>query len=169
MIALLERLIEERAEYTHWMSQKSTDEESRTKTETHLHYIKVLKETKAILAERMEPETAVGIQTESPHAEPTNKPSRTDNNNTHHKRKLSSTALHGTDRQKAAKMEATTPKPVPLFKGARPAPPSAATEKTQQTEWRQIVAKNCNSTTDNRWATAKKPMSYAAAARAIAA
>ena len=46
ILTLLDRLIEERAEYTYWMSQKSTDDTCRTATESHLYYIEVLKETK---------------------------------------------------------------------------------------------------------------------------
>ena len=166
MIPLLERLIEERSEYTYWLSQKYTGDEARIKTESHEHYIKVLEETKTILAERMEPEVGVEIHTESSHTKLTNKPSQT-NNDTPRKRKLSSTALHASDLKKAAKTEAPTPAPPPVSsKGAKPA---AATEKPQQVDWRRTVAKTCNGTTANKWATAKKPMSYAAAARAIAA
>lgn len=167
MLTLLDRLIEERAEYTYWMSQKSTDDISRTATENHLHYIEVLKETKTILAKRMELEATVTTRTESSHTKPTTKPSQT-NNSILGKRRAYSTTLHDSDQKKAAKTEATKATPAHvLFKGANPA---AATEKTpQQAEWRQIIANNCSSTTDNKGATAKKPMSYAAAARAITA
>ena len=164
MIELLDRLIVERAEYTYWMSHKSTDE-SRLITEKHLHYIQVLKETRTILAERMEPEASAVTHTKSPHARPTSEPPQT-NNSTLGKRKPSSTTLHGSDQKKAAKTEATTPKPPHVFKRANPA---VAAEKIQQADWRQIVAKNCNGTTDNKCAVAKKPMSYTAAARAITA
>ena len=162
MVTLLDRLIDERAEYTYWMSQISTDEAT---IKSHLHYIEVLKETKTILAEHMEPEATAATHTESPHARPITRPSRT-NNSTLGKRKPSSTTHHGSEQKKAAKTEATTPKPLHIFKGVNPA---AAAEKTQQAEWRQTVAKNCHSTTDNKCAAANKPMSYAAAARAITA
>ena len=165
MIALLDRLIVERAEYTYWMSQKSTDDKSRLIAENHRYYIEVLRETRTILAERVEPEATAATRTKSPHARPTSEPSQT-NDTTLGKRKPSSTTLHGSDQNKAAKTEATTPKPPYVFKRANPA---AAAEKIQQADWRQIVAKNCNSTTDNKCAAAKKPMSYTAAARAIAA
>ena len=165
MIALLDRLIDESAEYTYWMSQKSTDDISLVSTKKHLYYIEVLKETRTILAERMEPEANVALHTNLPPARPTNKPSQT-RNDTLGKRKSSFTNSHGSEQKKAAKTEATTPKPLHAFKGTNPA---AAAEKTQQAEWRQVVAKNCNSTTDNSCGAAKKPMSYAAATRAITA
>ena len=158
MVALLDRLIPERAEYTYWMSQKSTDERSHIINESHLYYIEVLKETRAILAEGIEPEATVVTYTELLYAKLTN--------NTLGKRKPSSTTHHGWEQNKAAKTEATTPTPLHIFKGANPA---AAAEKTQRAQWRQIVAKNCNSTTDNTGAAANKPMSNAAATRAVAA
>ena len=159
MITLLDRLIDERAEYTYWMSQKSTDDISLVSTKKHLYYIEVLKETRTILAERMEPEANVALHTNLPPARLTNKPSQT-RNDTLGKLKSSFTNSHGSEQKKAAKTEATTPKPLHAFKGT-------AAEKTQQAEWRQIVAKSCNSTTDNSCGAAKKPMSYSAAARAI--
>ena len=163
MVSLLNRLIDERAEYTYWMSQKCTNEIT---IQSHLYYIEVLKETKTILAERMEePEAIAATHMESPDARPTNKPSQT-SNNTLGKRKPSSTTFHDSDQKKAAKTEATTLKPLHVFKGANPA---ATAEKIQHAEWRQIVAKNCNGTTDNKRAAANKPMSYATAARAITA
>ena len=150
MVDLLDRLIEERTEYTYWMAQKATDPMSHTDTQRHLYYIQVLKETRTILAERMEPEVTC----------PTN-------NDILGKRKPScSTILHGSDQNKAAKTEATTSKPVHVFKKTTQA---VAVEKPQQLEWRRAVADNCNNTTDSRYAAKNKSVSYAGAARAIAA
>lgn len=148
MVSLLDRLIEERAEYTYWLSQKHTDDDSY---DNHLHYIKMLKETRTILAERMEPEATAATQADDTILG---------------KRRPSATTLAGSEQRKSAKTEATTPKPLHFGKRADPA---AAAEKIQRAEWRPIVAKNCNSTTDNRFAAGNKPMSKAAAARAITA
>ena len=162
MVALLDRLIDERSEYTYWMSQKSTDDTSSSSSESHQHFIKVLKETKTILVERMEPEATTAARQTCPIRSETTEKSPQTVTKTLGKRKISSNALHGSGQRKAAKTGATTPKPLHVLKATNS---STATHKKQQDEWRQVVVKSCDKEVEKTCAAATKPISYAAAAR----
>lgn len=147
ILALLERLIIDRTEYSHWMSRKSTDQLSKLSHERHIYYIQVLKEVKTILSERKESETTKPPQADSFNKETTAKVSARPEVPRSTKRKGSSTGMDNVDRKKAAKHSTTT-------------------QSQQQEEWRQVVADTCDKMAEKECAAAaNKPMSYAAALR----
>ena len=169
MLSLLERLIEERSEYTYWLSQKSATEGSKSAYESHHYYIKVLKETKTILAERMEPKASPVLQSTPSQAKAT-KPSSQTNTKTLGKRKASATALQASEQGKASKTESAACKPEQVKQ--MEVNQSASATSRHQANWRRMVAKNCSKTALNlpapAPATALRPLSYAAALRVTA-
>lgn len=151
MMSLLDGLIVERTEYSHWMSRKSSDHISQISDQNHTYYIQVLKQVKTILAERMELEAMGSKTTKSSQAEST-QPEKTANTSAHPdtpkagKHRGSSTGTVSSDRRKAAKHSTTT--------------------KTQrQEQWRQVVVDTCDKMAEKECVAAVKPMSYAAALR----
>ena len=151
ILALLDRLILERAEYSHWMSRKSTDDLSKLSNEKHIYYIEILSEVRIILRERMETgiETSSLAESRSP-AKTTRLPIQK-HNATLGKRKTSNTSLQGRDRTKAVKH-------------------SMATQNQQQEQLRKVVSDSCEKMADKSCApVAAKPMSYASALRVAVA
>lgn len=167
MMALLDRLIVERTEYSYWMSRKSTDDLSKFSNESHVYYIEVLKEVKVILAEHIEPQTTTSSQAGSPTlSETTNIPTQTPNP-TLGKRKVSSTSHQNPDRRKAMKTESTTSSPKHVLQ--KEAKHLTTTQRQQEKEWRHVVANSCNKMAEKDCAPVAKPMSYAAALRVAVA
>lgn len=163
ILELLDRLIIERSEYSHWMSRKSTDTLSKFANDSHTYYIEVLKDVKTILAEYTAPERKTSSQTMSPisagHAStPTRK-----NKPTLGKRKNRAISLQGPDGRKAVKTEPATSKLKQILR--EEVRQSTITQGQQHKEWRQMVADSCNNTADKRCTLVAKPMSYAAALR----
>ena len=151
MMSLLDCLIVERTEYSHWMSRKSSDHISQISDQNHTYYIQVLKEVRTILADRMELEAMGSETTKSSRAE-SSQPEKTANSSAHAnspefgKRRGSSTGMESSDRRKAAKHSITT--------------------KTQrQEQWRQVVVDTCDKMAKKECVAAVKPTSYAAALR----
>lgn len=121
MLSLLERLIVQRSEYTHWMSRKSTDNLAKISTENHIYYIKVLKEANIILAKHVEPETKALSKVKPPDsAEITKAPVQTHSRNLG-KRKVSAKGSQNTERGKAARLESTNTPPKHLLDDNRSA------------------------------------------------
>ena len=171
MLSLLERLIEERSEYTYWLSQKSATEGSKSAYESHHYYIKVLKETKTILAERMEPTASPVLQSTPSQGKAIKAPSQT-YTKTLGKRKASATTLQGSEQGKASKTESAASKSEKVKQ--RGANQSAAATSRHQANWRRVVANSCSKTALNLPAPAPapapalEPLSYAAASRVTA-
>ncbi len=117
------------------MSRKSTDEESQAKAKSHLHYIEVLKDVRAILIERKEQDA----HTASPTRTPTP---------TCRKRKEFSPTRQSTDSNKAIKTESTAPCP---------------DDKLTNGAWRQLIASGCEKPSTGKKTLVIKPASYAAA------
>ena len=115
------------------MSRKSTDEESQAKTKSHLHYIEVLKEVRAILVERKEQDAHTSSQTPNLGCR---------------KRKEFSPTRQSTDSNKAVKTETAAPNP---------------THKQTDGAWRQLIASGCEKPSTGKKSLAIKPASYAAA------
>ena len=135
-LALVDRVITERSEYTYWMSRKSTDQLSQASHDTHTYYIEVLKEVQTILAARTEPEKATP-------------------ENTLGKRKNSATKTQGWDQRKAAKTANSTTTPKHLLRK----------DEARQQQWRSAVTNSYDNVADKPHAPLPKPMSYAAACR----
>ena len=103
IMALLDRFISTRVEYSHWISLKSTDHLSKLSDENHKYYNTALKTVQSILTE-LEPETETSFQEHSPSApKTTSAPTQ--------RRQTSTTSLQGPDQTKAAKHSTTTQKP----------------------------------------------------------
>ena len=167
VLALLDRLIIERTEYSHWMALKSTDDLSKISNDSHVYYIKVLKEVHTILLERMEPETKTSSQVESQIPAKTANAAPRTHKPTLGKRKNSSTSLQGSEQQKAVKTESATPTPKHVLQ--KEVNHLTTQQEQQQEEWRQVVADSCDKKTDKRCAPVAKSMSYAAALRVTVA
>ena len=162
-IALLDRLIPERTEYSYWLSRKSTDAISEYINECHAYYIQVLKEVRTILAERMELEAKTAPRTNPPAPATTSSMSTQTNKVTLGKRKNSFTTLQGPDQSKAVKTE--TPKSRSEHVLVNQPNPSVTAQNKQQEKWRQVIAETRDKTNEKDCATAARPMSYAAALR----
>ena len=161
MIALLDRLIAERSEYTYWMSQKSTD---NLTNDSHWYYIEILKEVKPILASRMEPEAPTTPRADSPTpaktvpSAPIQSPKLVLG-----KRKTSSPTLQGPNSEKAAKIGPSTSTTVPTKETTTRHPEPA--QKQPSNPWRSTSYDNASG---KNCALAAKTMTYAAAARLTA-
>lgn len=147
IMALLDRSIVERVEYSHWMSLKSMDEKSRLADENHRYYIKILKKVKIVLNERLEHETETSFQEHSPSPPKTTSAPTQRHNARLDKRKSSATSLQGPDRTKAAKHSTTTQM------------------QHLQGNWRKLVSDTCEKGVDKSRTPVAKPMSYAGVAR----
>lgn len=145
MLALLDRLIVERTDYTHWMSLKATDYLSKLSYDSHIHYIKVLREVRSILAERLEPHREIACQAKSLDRAETTTTSPITHSPTLGKRKNSSNSTPNPNQRKAVKTEPTP--------------------KEQQGDWRRMISESYEKTADKRCAHVAKPISYAAALR----
>ncbi len=147
IMALLDRFIIQRVEYSHWMSLKSMDEKARLADENHKYYNKILKKVQIILNGRSEPETETPVQ-EYPPSPPKTTSAPTQRRNARlGKRKTSATSLQGPDRTKAAKHSTTTQ------------------NQQLQGNWRKSVSDSCEKGADKSCAPVAKPMSYAGVAR----
>ena len=159
MLDLLEHLIVERTEYSYWMSRKSTDDLAKAINEKHLYYIKVLKEVKAILAERTEPDTKTSCKVDSEDsARSLATPART-RSSPLGKRKNSSNSSQGPNTSKAIKVASKTSNPTHVLRKEAKQP----TRQDQQKERNQAGSTNCENLVEKRCAIAAKPISYAAA------
>ena len=87
------------------MSRKSTDNLSKTSTENHKYYIKVLEEVNTILAKHVEPETKTSSKVKPPNSTKITKAPVQTHNPTLGKRKVSATSPQNTERGKTAKIE----------------------------------------------------------------
>lgn len=137
IVALLDRLIDERTEYSYWMSLKLADSPCKVTEEKHAYYVEILKDTKTILAERMVPAAAAAATQPGPFYPKMATTSFKPTTSTLGKRKSSSAAIQSFDQRKAAKM---------------------------QESWRQTVTASCDKTEERSMPVAK-PTSYAAVAR----
>ena len=162
-IALLDRLIPERTEYSYWLSRNPTDVISEYDNESHAYYIEVLKEVRTILTERMELEAKTAPQTKA--AAPANTLSVSNHSHkvTLGKRKNSFTTLQGPDQSKAVKTETTKSKSELAL--VNQANPSVTAYNKQQEKWRQVIAETWDKTSEKKCDTPSRPMSYAAALR----
>ncbi len=116
------------------MSLIHTDEASQVIHEQHLHYIKVMKDVRVVLAERKERNARTSSPTRNPSA---------------HKRKHSSPTPQSLDARKAIRIETTTLDP---------------DHKRTNEAWRQLVVRGCETPSKEKKTLVIKPTSYAAAA-----
>ena len=162
-IALLDRLIPERTEYSYWLSGKSTDAISEYINESHAYYIQVLEEVRTMLAKRMELEAKTAPRINPPAPATTPSMSTQTNKVTLGKGKNSFTTLQGPDQSKAVKTEITKSKSEHVL--VNQTEPSVTAQNKQQEKWRQVIAETCDKTNEKTCATTARPMSYAAALR----
>ena len=138
IMALLDRFIIKRTEYSHWMSLKSTDEVARLADANHKYYNKVMREVEVILTKHLEPETETSFQEHSPSRPKTTSAPIQTRNARLDKRKTSASSLQGPDRTKAAKNSTTTPK-----------------QQQQQGNWRKLASDSCETGADKMHAVHK--------------
>ena len=162
-IALLDRLIPERTEYSYWLSRNPTDVISEYINESHAYYIEVLKEVRTILAERMQLEAKTAPQTKAAAPANTLSVSNRSHKVTLGKRKNSFNTLQGPDQSKVVKTETTKSKSD--YAMVNQTDPSVTAQNKQQEKWRQVIAETCDKASEKNRATPARPMSYAAALR----
>lgn len=163
-INLLDRLLNERTEYSYWMSRKSTDDMAKIPNDKHEYYISILKDVKIILTERVDPNAEIVSHTEPPTPVESTKITNKSNQQkdlTLGKRKTSSPALQDSDRATAPKTEIATTNQQQDLRNENNH--SATVQIKRQDEWRQAITDSCHRTIEMKRSVVARPMSYAAA------
>ena len=160
ILALLDSAINQRSEYSHWMSRKSTDAFSKLANDKHVYFTEVLKDVKTILANRTALEKKTWCQPKAPnYATPANTPTRT-SKPTLGKRKIITSSFPFRDEGMAIKTEPATSKLMHfLYKEVKQ---PTITQGQQHQQWRQVVAESYNNIAGGSSAFGAKPISYAA-------